>query len=292
MFRLTAGVAAAEPVFAAAAALLGADPREWVPTADAESLKGNRAAQILCTTQALAAHAALAPLLPERLIVAGYSVGQLGAWGVAGMLEPAALLALAARRAELMDQAGGAGDGLVSVRGLSRSRVEALAEAERLEIAIVNPGDGYILGGPNAALERFRQAALDAGAQRSTLLAVSVASHTSRLASAVPALREAICAAAPGPCCAGLVLLDGLEGNALFTRDRAIEALSRQIAEPVRWDSCLDAACERGASRFLELGPGRALADMAAATYPAIPARGLEDFASLDGVAEWLRRVS
>ncbi|MHA7151339.1 malonate decarboxylase subunit epsilon, partial [Burkholderia pseudomallei] len=40
-----------------------------------------------------------------------------------------------------------------------------------------------------------------------------------------------------------------------------------------------------------ELGPGRALAEMAAAAFPALPARSLADFRSWDGVRAWLSRV-
>ena len=286
MFRLTGDCAAAEPVFAAAAALLGADPRDWVRTADADAMRRNRPAQILCVTQALAARRLIASALPERYLATGYSVGQVAAWGIAGLLEDAPLLALAARRAELMDRAGGEHDGLVSVRGLPRDRVEALARLKDVEIAITNPGDGYILGGRAEATEAFRNAALAAGAVRSTLLAVSVASHTSRLAAAVPALRDAIGAADPKAPGGPVTLIDGLDGATLFTRDKSIDTLSRQIAEPVRWDACLAALSERGATGFLELGPGRALADMAGTA-----ARSIEDFASANGLLDWLGRL-
>jgi [acyl-carrier-protein] S-malonyltransferase len=285
MFRLTGGCAAAEPVFAAASILLGADPREWVQTADAEAMRRNRPAQILCVTQALAAKRLIAPALPDRFLAAGYSVGQVSAWGIAGLLADDPLLALAARRAEVMYLYGGEHDGLVSVRGLPRNQVEALARLKDVEIAIVNPGDGFILGGRAEATQAFRDAALEAGALRSTLLAVSVASHTSRLATAVPPLRDAIEAANPKAPGGAVTLIDGLEGATLFTRDKAIDTLSRQIAEPVQWDACLAALTERGANSFLELGPGRALADMAGGD-----ARSIEDFASADGLLEWLSR--
>lgn len=290
MFRLTGAEPAAEPIFSAASVLLGSDPREFVQTASAETMRKNRPVQILCVAQALAAKRLLAPALPERLLAVGYSVGQVSAWGIAGMLAEGPLLALAARRAELMDLAGGEHDGLVSVRGLSRDQVEALARLKDVEIAIVNPGDGFILGGRAEACEAFRIAALEAGAQRSSLLTVSVASHTSRLAAAVPALREAILAATPSPPAAGVTLLDGLAGATLFSVDRAIDTLSRQIAEPVQWAACLDAAIERGATAFLELGPGKALAEMANAAYPDIPARSLEDFTTAAGLLEWVER--
>ena len=291
MFRLTGAVPAAEPLFTAGSVLLGADPREWVLTATAEALRRNRPAQILAVTQALAAYRLIEAALPDRFLVVGYSVGQVAAWGIAGLLAEDPLLALTTRRAELMDLAGGEHDGLVSVRGLPRDQVEALARLKDLEIAIVNPGDAFILGGRADSVEAFREAALQAGAQRSTVLAVSVASHTSRLAAAVPALREAILAAGPSPPRPGVTLLDGLDGDTLFTPERAIDTLSRQIAEPVRWAACLDAAIERGASAFLELGPGRALADMAGAAYPDRPARSFEDFTTADGLLEWVERV-
>jgi [acyl-carrier-protein] S-malonyltransferase len=292
MFRLTGDSPDAEPVFAAGSVLLGTDPREWVQTASAETMRRNRPAQILCVTQALAAQCLVKAALPDLFMVVGYSVGQVAAWGVAGMLGEDPLLALAARRAELMDLAGGEHDGLVSVRGLVRQQVEALARQKDVEIAIVNPGDSFILGGRAESVEAFREAALEAGAQRSTVLAVSVASHTSRLAAAVPALRDAILAAGPSSPRPGVTLLDGLAGETLFTAERAIDTLSRQIAEPVQWAACLDAAVERGASAFLELGPGRALADMVNAAYPDIPARSLEDFTTAGGAVDWISKLS
>lgn len=292
MFRLTGEGAAAEPIFAAGTVLLGADPREWVQSATPEALRHNRPAQILCVTQALAAKRLIEAALPDLFLVVGYSVGQVAAWGIAGMLAVDPLLALAARRAELMDLAGGEHDGLVSVRGLPREQIDALARQKDVEIAIVNPGGAFILGGRAESVAAFREAALEAGAQRSTVLAVSVASHTSRLTAAVPALREAIIAASPSSPRPGVTLLDGLAGETLFTTGRAIDTLSRQIAEPVQWAACLEAAIERGASAFLELGPGRALADMASAAYPGIPARSLEDFATADGAVAWITKMS
>ena len=58
--------------------------------------------------------------MPDRLIVAGYSVGEVAAWGVAGLLGATDTLDLVARRAEAMDAASPPGDGLLFVRGLSR----------------------------------------------------------------------------------------------------------------------------------------------------------------------------
>ena len=72
------------------------DPRDFVRNETGEALHRNRAGQILCTVQALAAAAALTDAMPARLIVAGYSVGEVAAWGVGGLLSATDTLDLVA----------------------------------------------------------------------------------------------------------------------------------------------------------------------------------------------------
>jgi [acyl-carrier-protein] S-malonyltransferase len=59
----------------------------------------------------------------------------------------------------------------------------------------------------------------------------------------------------------------------------------------VQWAACLHACVEAGATAFLELGPGRALSEMAASAHPHATARSLEDFRTLRGVRDWLARL-
>ncbi|ARF84406.1 malonyl-CoA--acyl carrier protein transacylase [Burkholderia cenocepacia] len=84
MFDLTGSAPQADALFAHAGRLLGDDPRTWVRQAGPDALRENRAAQILCTVQALAAAALLDAVWPRRRCVAGYSVGEVGSWSVAG----------------------------------------------------------------------------------------------------------------------------------------------------------------------------------------------------------------
>ena len=69
----------AEPVFTAAAEVLGQDPRRFVREAAPADLFSDRAGQILCCAQALAARAALGTAWPTRAVIAGYSIGELAA---------------------------------------------------------------------------------------------------------------------------------------------------------------------------------------------------------------------
>jgi [acyl-carrier-protein] S-malonyltransferase len=71
-----------------------------------------------------------------------------------------------------------------------------------------------------------------------------------------------------------------------------VHKLALQISRPIQWAKCLDGCIEAGAVAFLELGPGRALADMAAGAYPHIPARSVDDFRSVKGIVDWLSRLT
>ncbi|MBN3778131.1 malonate decarboxylase subunit epsilon, partial [Burkholderia sp. Ac-20345] len=118
------------------------------------------------------------------------------------------------------------------------------------------------------------------------------ASHTQRLAAAVPVFRASLAATPVRRPLPGTRLFSGIDGASVLDVDAGLDKLARQIAEPVEWAACLAACVEAGATAFLELGPGRALAEMAGGAYPALPARSLADFRSVDGVASWLARVA
>ncbi|MBN3729289.1 malonate decarboxylase subunit epsilon, partial [Burkholderia sp. Ac-20379] len=120
---------------------------------------------------------------------------------------------------------------------------------------------------------------------------VRVASHTPRLAAAVPVFRAALGQADVGRGAAGARLFSGIDGAVVLDANEGLDKLARQIAEPVEWAACLAACVEAGASAFLELGPGRALAEVAAGAYPAIPSRSVADFRSWDGLAAWLAKL-
>ena len=83
MLDLVADCPEAEPVFAVAAGVLGQDPRRFVREAAPADLFSDRSGQILCCTQAVAVWAALGSDRPARAVIAGYSIGELAAWGCA-----------------------------------------------------------------------------------------------------------------------------------------------------------------------------------------------------------------
>ncbi|WP_440639157.1 ACP S-malonyltransferase [Bradyrhizobium sp. PUT101] len=291
MFALTGGAPEAAHLFAHAAALLGGrDPRDFVRDEADEALHRNRGGQILCTLHPLAAACALADVIPRGVIIAGYSVGEVAAWGVGGLFDATATLDLVVRRAEAMDAATRAGDGLIFVRGPSRDEVDRLCERHGTAVAIVNPGDAFVVGGGREALGEF---ARDARAMHARIVAlpVEVASHTERLAVASAVFRETLREASViFPPRSGARILSGIDAAPVVSRETGLDKLAAQISQTVQWADCLQACVEAGATGFLELGPGHALSGMVADIAPGLPAHALDDFRSLEGVRTWLTR--
>ncbi|MCE4224090.1 malonate decarboxylase subunit epsilon [Methylobacterium sp. C25] len=290
MFDLTEDAPQAQPVFEAAASLLGIDPRDLVEQPNAD-LHGNRTGQILCCTAALAAWKIIDQSKPSRLVVAGYSIGDLAAWGCAGRLEPGSVLRLAAVRAEAMDAASGEGYGLAGIRGLSLDTVTKLAERHACQLAIRNAPDSAVVGGLRTALEAVCTQAAAAGAQRAILLPVRTPSHTPLLVDASQSFAQALARETlqrPPP--GAPRLIQGLDGTTLFDPAGGLDKLARQISQTIDWAGCLEACRELGAESVLELGPGRSLATMARDALPGARVHALEDFRSIEGVNAWIER--
>lgn len=294
MFELIAGVPEVEPLFRMAAALLGGrDPRELVRTADRAELESNSVAQILCVLATLAMFRSLGSLPSSNTIVAGYSVGELAAWGLAGALTEADALKLTQVRASAMDAVAGAHEGLMAIRGLALPKLQHLCQQTHTDIAIINPQSLYIVGGEAASLESLAQLCRRTGAQRIVRLPVHVASHTPRMAKASEVFGQRLMQLqhlrALDPT---MRLLSGIDGQAVFDLREGLRKLAAQLSHTVNWAECLQSCSEAGATAFLELGPGRALSLMAKEAIPRIETRSVEDFRTLEGLKSWLRRLA
>jgi [acyl-carrier-protein] S-malonyltransferase len=244
-------------------------------------------AQPLIVLYGMSVAAALEAAGIDAALVAGYSVGELTAHGVAGALAPPAVLQLAATRAACMDAAAPAHYGMLAVRGLAVTALAQRAAAAGVLIAIVNGPDHAVLAGPAGVLDALATGLGGCGAHV-VPLRISVPAHSRWLAAGRAPLAAALARAPWRP--HRLPVLSGVDGRPVSRADEAIELLSRQIAEPLDWARTLDVAVEMGARAFFEIGPGSSLARMARERFPEIPARALDDFATFAGAVDWLRR--
>jgi [acyl-carrier-protein] S-malonyltransferase len=291
MFDLVANCQEAQPVFAAAAGALGQDPRRFVREAGPADLFSDVSGQILCCTQALAAWAALGTVRPARAVVAGYSIGELAAWGCAGALDEPGTLRLAQRRAALMEAAAPSDGGLAAIVGLRRPTLEPILARHSVSIAIVDDVDSFVVGGRPTGLEAACQEAAGHGARHIVKLPVALPSHTPLLGKATEQFRAVLREASPRLPRAGYRLLSGIDGDTIHDIETGIDKLARQISTTIDWAACLESCRSAGAEAALELGPGTALSRMASALFPDGRARAVEEFRTLAGLRTWLQRA-
>jgi [acyl-carrier-protein] S-malonyltransferase len=283
MFDIVAGRPAAESVIAAADAVLPAPARALV----GGDIFRNRVAQPLICAAILARWHAIAHDLPTPSLVLGYSVGELAAHAIAGTFAVADCLSLAARRAELMDEASPPGAGLIAVLGMGERPIRELCTATRVEIAIVNGAAHFVLGGPAASLDAAAEMAASCGA-RVVRLNVEAPAHTTYLFPATEAFRKELAGVAMRP--ARIPVLAGIDGHVVRDPADAAATLAAQIAQTVNWSTVIAHAIEMGATVFFELGPGDALARMVRDAFPSVEARSLDEFRTLAGAVDRVRR--
>src|SRR4051794_15370228 len=218
MLDILKGEPAAQTVLDAAGHVLGADPRDLVAGPPQEMHRNAVAQPLLCAVQA-ATWATLRSHLPSPRVFAGYSLGELAAYGCADAVGTDELLDLARRRAEAMDRACPEPSGLLAVRGLDRPQVEALCRS-------------HVVGGRRDALAEFERTvtALGAGV---TPLAVSVASHTALMAPAAKAFGRVL--AASGLRAPAVPVLAGVGGAPGGGRAQAGPTPPPQIAGAGDW---------------------------------------------------------
>lgn len=265
-----------------AAGCLDADVAAWLadPGGNPRAIFQNHFSQpLICLYQAMV-WAEIAPLLPSPDLMAGYSLGELTAYSCAGALDAADVIRLAAIRSREMDAAGPRGE-LIAVTGLSPAAASAL---EGASLAIVISEDHCVVGCLADRAEGLARELKDAGARDAVILAVTVASHTPILDAAVEPFRTALHDVAWRDL--KTPVLAGINAAKILRREQMEQALPEQIHRTVRWDRVQQRIQESGCRVVLELGPGTQLAHMAVAR--GIEARGVDEFRSAEGVAEWL----
>jgi [acyl-carrier-protein] S-malonyltransferase len=265
-------------------AALGDDWRSRL--VDRDWLERNEVAQPLITGLGIAVWRALAPALPMPAIVAGYSVGELAAFHVAGVIGAKDAMALALRRAELMDAStGGVATGLLALAGAPPDLVARLCRVHGVAVAIRLAHDQVIVGGTTTALGASAADAARAGATTTTL-ALAIASHTPWMRRAADAF-AAVLATVPFERPRVALVADYTAG-VVRTPEDLRRALAGQLAATIRWDDCLTAVAERGARCVLEMGPGTTLSRMWNARFPDVPARSVDEFTTPAAIVHWV----
>ena len=230
-------------------------------TSDAETIRDTAVAQPLLVASALATAEQLNLIVPElACVVAGHSVGELAAAAMAGVVSVESAMVLVRERGRAMAAASAvAPTSMTAVIGGDREEVLAAIEAAGLTPAN-NNGPGQIVA---AGTKKQLATLADNAPRRARLKPLSVAGafHTHHMAPAVARL-EAL-AAAVSTEDPRIDLLSNTDGTVITSGREYLERLVRQVANPVRWDLCMETISGLGVTGILELTPAGTLTGIA-----------------------------
>jgi malonyl CoA-acyl carrier protein transacylase len=229
------------------------------PFPRAEDGTGYAQPAIFCAS--LAGWAALGR--PEGDLMAGHSLGELGALVAAGCLSDRDGLELVVLRGRLMQEAGEReGDGgMVALLGAGAAdHAEELADANGLSVANDNSPQQIVLSGARSALPAAAAAAKELGL-RAMELPVTGAFHSPMMQGAVPEFTAALRAVEVRE--PRVTVLSAVTAEPF---DDVRRRLAEALVKPVRWRETMLELHRRGAERFVEVGPGRVLTGLAKRT--------------------------
>jgi [acyl-carrier-protein] S-malonyltransferase len=260
----------------AASELAGCDLIRFGTTANADEIRDTAVAQPLLLAAALVAAGALSdgdgvPASDGGAVpadaAAGHSVGELAAGVIAGVLGADDAMRLVAVRARAMAAASAAEPtGMTAVLGGDQDAVLTAIARNGLTPANINTAGQIVAAGKLTDLQAF--AADPPAGARLRPLQVAGAFHTSYMAPAVAALRDAAAGVTVED--PAMTLLSDADGAAVTTGKEWLERIVAQVAAPVRWDLCMRTMTELGVTAVIELPPAGTLAALAKRALPGV----------------------
>ncbi|MEV4947442.1 ACP S-malonyltransferase [Streptomyces sp. NPDC053755] len=257
---------------------IGLDLAHYGTKADADEIRDTAVAQPLLVAAGLLSAAALGDAAPGA--VAGHSVGEFTAAAFAGVLDDTAALRLVRTRGLAMAEAAAiTRTGMSALLGGDPEVTVPHLEKLGLTPANVN-GAGQIVAA--GTLEQLAALAEDKpeGVRRVVPLQVAGAFHTHHMAPAVEKLEAAareLTVAGPS-----VRYVSNKDGRVVTEGAEVIARLVGQVANPVRWDLCMETFQALGATALIEVCPGGTLTGLAKRALPGVRTVALKTPDDLD----------
>lgn len=257
---------------------IGLDLAHYGTEADADAIRDTAVAQPLLVAAGLLSAAALGDVVPGA--VAGHSVGEITAAAFAGVLDDTAALTLVRKRGLAMAEAAAiTGTGMSALLGGDPEVTIPHLEKLGLTPANVN-GAGQIVAAGTLEQLTALEADKPEGVRRVVALKVAGAFHTHHMAPAVDTLAKAAEELSPGD--PTVTYVSNKDGQAVATGAEVLSRLVGQVANPVRWDLCMETFKELGVTALVEMCPGGTLTGLAKRALPGVAAVALKTPDDLD----------
>ena len=257
-------------------------------TASAEEIKDTANAQPLIVAAGLLASRSLLSNTGFKVaVVSGHSVGEIAAAGIAGVLSNNQALELVRKRGIAMAKAASQSEsGMAAVLGGEREMVLKSISELGLVAANENGAGQIVAAGALDALDKLIENPPTGSRVRT--LAVAGAFHTPYMQSAVEQVSkytENLNVNDPTS-----QLLSNRDGAVVSSGRDAISRIVNQIANPVRWDLCMDSLVQLGVTGAIELPPAGTLVGLLKRATPSIETFALKSSEDLPSAIEFAKK--
>ncbi|MFF4757243.1 ACP S-malonyltransferase [Streptomyces sp. NPDC001292] len=261
---------------------IGLDLVHYGTQADTDAIRDTAVAQPLLVAAGLLSAAALGDTVAD--VVAGHSVGEITAAAFAGVLDDVAALTLVRRRGLAMAEAAAITEtGMSALLGGDPDVSTAHLRKLGLTPANVNGAGQIVAAGTMEQLAALNED-MPEGVRKVIPLKVAGAFHTHHMGPAVEKLAEATKSLSPSD--PKVTYVSNKDGRAVHSGGEVVERLVGQVANPVRWDLCMETFKELGATALIEVCPGGTLTGLARRALPGVKTLALKTPDDLDAARE------
>ncbi|MFG3656979.1 ACP S-malonyltransferase [Streptomyces sp. NPDC047706] len=261
---------------------IGLDLAHFGTQADADEIRDTAVAQPLLVAAGILSAAALGDISPGA--VAGHSVGEITAAAFAGVLDDTAALTLVRKRGLAMAEAAAVTrTGMSALLGGDPEVTVPHLEKLGLTPANVNGAGQIVAAGTLEQLAALNEDKPE-GVRKVVPLKVAGAFHTEHMAPAVEKLAAAARELTPSD--PKLTYVSNSDGRTVATGAGVVERLVGQVANPVRWDLCMQTFQELGVTALLEVCPGGTLTGLAKRALPGVKTLALKTPDDIDAARE------
>ena len=264
---------------------IGLDLLHLGTVADADEIKDTANAQpLIVATSLLGAHALG---IKNFAVTSGHSVGELAAAALSGAIsEIDALRIVRARGIEMAKAAATSPSGMSAVLGGDRTEVLAAIATLNLVAANDNGAGQIVAAGDLQALASLNENPPTGARVRA--LAVAGAFHTQFMQPAVEPLRTLASNIATNP--VSIPVISNKDGQVVTNNSELLNRIVNQIANPVRWDLCMETLKSLGVTGVIELPPAGTLVGLLKRAASEIETFALKSADDLDAAQEFAER--
>ncbi|MET9832942.1 ACP S-malonyltransferase [Streptomyces sp. NPDC006385] len=269
---------------------IGLDLVHYGTQADADAIRDTAVAQPLLVAAGLLSASALgtgtsaAGAAGSPGAVAGHSVGEITAAAFAGVLDDTAALTLVRKRGLAMAEAAAITEtGMSALLGGDPETSVAHLEKLGLTPANMNGAGQIVAAGTMEQLAALNEDKPE-GVRKVVPLKVAGAFHTHHMGPAVEKLAEAAKELVPAD--PKVTYVSNKDGEAVAAGAEVLERLVGQVANPVRWDLCMETFKELGVTALVEVCPGGTLTGLAKRALPGVKTLALKTPDDLDAARE------